>query len=329
MKPLFNDANGIYNYCPSIIEKDGVWHIFYCSNLIPFRIIDYIAYRQVKPVGSNYQVIGEKTYILEPSSDNLQGWDHVHACDPSMVEGTFFVNGKTYTYALAYLGCNTLDCTYNEVGLAFSHDLIGPWVKYPLNPIVPYAKNEPRAWGVGQPSLINLNKQSLLRLFYTRGTNENHNYYIDFDFSERGQGHANTPRLVPDGGLEIMGKKETFNNVDFMFDGSTYYAIRDTRYRDGKFPSIITPIVQILKLNAREFEKGNGTWTILDHIEPEITGFPRNHNAAFVRDKFGWLPSGPIRAVFTSSPLANSNEDLIYLWNYRLHPYIVKGKDGK
>lgn len=327
--PLFEDFDGIYNYCPSIIEENNKRHIFYCSNLIPYKIIDYIAYREGTLNKNNQYDFSNKAFVLEPDVYNKTNWDHVHVCDPSVIAGQFYINNNSYKYCLSYLGCNTLDCTINEIGLAFSNNLIGPWIKYPHNPYISFSLEENgRYWGVGQPSIVSIDKKSKFRLFYTKGDeNGSHTFYVDCDFSLQGNGRHTTPIMVKEAGLIVNGKVEELTNGDFMYDEDSdgYYLVRDARIRDNTYPSIISPFVQVAFSFTNSLTSNSINWEIIENIDENKTGFKRNHNAGFVRNLYGWKPSNKeIEVIYTNSILASSNEDLKYLWNYRLNSYKIE-----
>jgi hypothetical protein len=330
-QPLFIDNDGIYNYCPTILQEGKKRHYFYCSNLIPFKIIDHIAYQVATLNSKNQYEFASKGYVLEPDVYDLNGWDHVHDCDPSVIGGKFYFDNQEYKYCMAFLGCNTLDCTINEVGLAFASNIIGPWHKYDKNPYVSFSlKDEGRYWGVGQPCIVSIDKQGKFRLFYTKGYKEGtHTFFIDCDFSLNGKGTHTKPIMVKEEGLLAFNKNEELLNGDFMYDEEKdgYYCVRDTRYRDGLYPNFIAPFVQIDFAHSTLLTNNEGKWVIIDNIDETKTGFKRNHNAGLVRDLYGWkIKDQPLEVIYTSSILATSNEDLKYLWSYRLHSYVVKNQ---
>lgn len=129
-------------------------------------------------------------------------WDRRHVCDPSVIKGEFAYRGENYSYLMAYLGCYVADRD-NEIGLAVSKSPAGPWVRveYAADPekdvnhidgLVsekdPWTRGNRAfiafdasfeeyydsaaaqiagAWGVGQPSLVSVDKKGKVLVFYT------------------------------------------------------------------------------------------------------------------------------------------------------------------
>ena len=133
---------GYYNYAPSVIEDEyGIRYAYMCQNRVPFEIVDYIYLYKGIPTRDGY-VWQPGTEVLGPSVD---GWDNCHVCDPDVREFKTRWKGKTYNWIMTYLGVDQWDCNHNQIGLAVSESIEGPWIKYDGNPIVPYeARN---MWG--------------------------------------------------------------------------------------------------------------------------------------------------------------------------------------
>jgi hypothetical protein len=84
-------------------------------------------------------------------------WDSFHVCDPSVVAGRFRDGNTVYRYAIFCLG-NDVDASQNnQIGLALSESLDGPWRRRGP-PIVP--DTERGTWGTGQPSAVSANAQN-------------------------------------------------------------------------------------------------------------------------------------------------------------------------
>ena len=160
MHELFSeDRNGIYNYCPSVVQTDSrTRYVFYCSNKDPYNIIDYVYFRKGVKKGDNW-IWGEKQLALAPSES---GWDKQHVCDPDLVKGDFRYQGEKYNYVMFYLGVDVKTCKHNQIGMAFARNIEGPWVKWRENPVVAYDDYE--FWGTGQPSAVSLEGTAGLRL---------------------------------------------------------------------------------------------------------------------------------------------------------------------
>jgi len=83
---MFDDEDGLYNYCPSPVRVDETtMYVFYCANTIPGIVIDDI-YARKGTLENGRWTFGDKFRVLEP--DRL-GWDCIHVCDPDVIRGEF------------------------------------------------------------------------------------------------------------------------------------------------------------------------------------------------------------------------------------------------
>ncbi|MBQ5485983.1 MAG: sugar-binding protein, partial [Bacteroidales bacterium] len=159
-----------YSYCPSVIANaDGTSHVYFCGNPNQGTMVDNIYHIVENANGTHTTAVS----VLQPSLS----WDSHHTCDPSVIEGSFKMDGTTYKYALFFLS-NPKEYYYNEIGVAFSNDLeAASWVKYPQQIVKKTWPDEgdqslggnSKSWGVGQPSAVSLDKGGRVLLVYTIG----------------------------------------------------------------------------------------------------------------------------------------------------------------
>lgn len=173
-----------YSYAPTVIQVSATRRcVFYCGNtsqdasqVDPAAKVNDHIYASKGIYSRKYRrwVWGKPTIALRPTQGN-RAWDSRHVCDPDVVAGQFRYAGTTYTYAMFYLGYSdkTEDGrdipvnNRNQIGVAFSNDLFGAWVKYHGNPIVRFRPLS--HWGVGQASATCIDPAAgRLMLFYTR-----------------------------------------------------------------------------------------------------------------------------------------------------------------
>jgi hypothetical protein len=315
---LFDDEYGLYNYPGSAYREGHLLHVFYCSNRQPFKIVDHLVHRSFDLTTMS---AGPKTYLLAPSPHGT--WDSEHDCDPSLVRGDFTLDGHKARYLLAFLGCDTLNCKHNQVGLAYASELLGPYRKYSGNPIVPFAGPEAYlCWGTGQPSLLSLNGRDEFLVIYSRGDrNQPGCAYVRFSLAggvytvlESGE--------VGSEGLLLCDSHDAVNNVDVALgpDG-LFYMTRDIiSPHDGLYPDFVSTRLEIARSASLR-----GPWTHLAFLGPEQTGYPRNHNACLVRDPYGHLPAGSdLGLIYTGNGTSRANDELSYVWSYRLHYFELK-----
>ena len=260
----------IYKYCPTAINGT----ILYCSNESnPGEIKDGIYLGGTK--------------VLSTTDDS---WDSTQVCDPSVVSGNFAFNGCSYTYLMAYLGCTTYDSTNNEIGFAVSNDLYN-WVK--VGKIVSCAGDG--FWGVGQPSVMNINGDGNIYLFYTSGTAAKTTTYV------QSLNCSDLNNIILQGTTEITTTYDFISNADFAYnpaDGYLYMTC-DTHPFGGTSLNFISDKQTIYKAAwDKTFDSlGSLDWQIEATIGIEKTGYTKNHNACFSRDGYGNLFG---RMIYTS-----------------------------
>lgn len=277
------EPDNIYKYCPTYINGN----IFYCSNEDnPGNITDGIFLNDTKVLGTT------------PND-----WDSVQVCDPTVIQGAFSYNNCTYQYLMAYLGCATYDCTANEIGFAVSNDLYN-WTK--VGKVV--SANRDGFWGVGQPSLLNIDNN--IFLFYTSGTRSKTTTYVELlDCSNLNDiKHINK--------TEITTPYDFISNADFAFEENALYMICDTHPFSGGNLNFISDKQTIYKMNwDKTFEGLNNSWEKYSEISNAQTGYLKNHNACFTRDGSGRLLSKSAYVSIAKDIGSFTNN----LWTYRFY----------
>lgn len=348
-----DDINGnFYNYCPTIMIEGGTtMHIWYCSNKDTGIVVDHVAYRKGTLTSDGKWTFTEKEYALTPTKGT---WDQVHVCDPSVVKGNFKYNDEEYHYLMAYLGCNTYDCTINEVGIAVSKAPNGPFIKIDeINPIADYKKtieehnNDEtwkKSWGYGQPSLVSIDKMGKVMLFYTAGTPKS-TYTIaeEWDLSNLNNPKKLASKDVTNTGVtNASGGIDVINNADFAYDPATKNLIcvkEDSPYANNGGVNWITGSNTLIYMELDKDETSpmhtivsdsNATWKKFQTISKNTTGFERNHNMGLVTDEYGWvISSTKIGVVYTMSMLVTDYPDWSLggqwpaLHTYRLHGIVL------
>lgn len=263
--------------------------------------------------------------MLFPSEE---GWDSLHVCDPAVVKGEFKYDGKVYNYALFYLGTyypEGVECKHNQLGVAFSETPEGPWVKFKGNPIVEGSKH---TWGVGQPSVISLNKKGKVLLFYTKQEDDfsTHTYMRELDFSFMDNPRFGEAKLVPTEGLREReeGMAVILSDADFAYDPKRdIFFLARPQHPYPLHPSgeraIVSGYIQIAYIEGESLRSGKGGWKIIGEIGPEDSGFPLNHSPAIARNWYGWVDNPhKLRINFSTAKLGKDS-----LWSYTLYGIII------
>ncbi len=318
-----NKKEGIYNYCPSVLEEpDGTRYVYYCTNRDSYNVTDYIGCRKGIPDSDGTYVYGEETIVFSPSEGQ---WDSRHTCDPSVIKGRFSYRGTEYRYLMAYLGTEQSDNQINQVGLAVSLTPDGPFQKVGTEPVVSYEKNLATTafqWGVGQPSLVSADCAGDVWLFYTRGDpGETCTRVCRLDCSDLDQiriPEADT-KVSVSGLRNLNGGADLLNNADFAYDPDTnrFFCASDCHPNPSGVPDYIGGAFRLTCCSFSGGKFSSVCWQNLAVVGKEQTGFPRNHNVSLVRDEYGRLPKRNYLTVcYTVSEEGDAS-----LWSYRIYDW--------
>jgi len=255
--------------------------------------------------GSYIERVQGKVVVSKPAltAGTPGAWDSFHVCDPAVIAGKFRLNGRAYRYALFYLGNNVDASTHNQIGVAFTNDLSGSWVKYPF-PVVQSPKD--KSWGAGQPSATSLDGKGRLLLFYTLGSlAETRAMRRELDLSD--MSHPLIGPAVPlinAGFTAANGNPDFLNIFDIVHDPrrDRFYAVREQHPYPSDHPSYIVSSQQVVSISGAALRSNSsvGRWQVEGEINRALTGSPRNHNAGIERTLRGALPRpDSIRIVFT------------------------------
>lgn len=301
---------GHYNYSPSFItDRYGIIYGYMCQNRNPFEIVDYIYLYKGIPTrnGIKWQ---PGTEVLEPSRT---GWDDCHICDPDVREFTTRYRGHDYKWIMTYLGVDRWDCNHNQVGIALSDNIEGPWVKYD-RPIIPYEKLD--KWGTGQSKTLVLN-DSTLAIFYHTTTADGKSWAMrlvdltDLDRIDTGDEHLipffppNTFVALSDDMIYTVtsGRSDGYERVVPTWVGDM--CIARCKPRSG-----LTPADLLADMTAPA-----DTWIEIGRVTPSLSGFPRNFCPGLLTDTRGYIPNVDRLVVYFST--AVTGED--WLWSYDMY----------
>lgn len=301
IKYEFGGGAGHYNYAPSAIQDEyGIRYAFVCQNKNPFEIVDYIYLFKGIPTKDGY-VWQPGTEIVAPSSE---GWDKIHICDPDVRKFDLTYKGEKYNWIMTYLGVDQW-YNHNQIGLAFSKNIEGPYIKYDLNPLISF--QDTTQWGVGQSTSIVIDSTSI-QLFYSKSG------------KPRSTMQVRTVRLDVLDSVDIGEERVVpflYPNTYFAYSSENIYAVSEVRInQSGEIPTWVGNHVRMV---SKPLSKGlfseEDEWTELALIGPEETRFPRNHNPGFLTDTRGhMLPDEDITVYFTVA-MTGAN----WLWSYDLY----------
>ena len=336
--PTDYSSGGFYRYCPATLVEGGVRHVFYCKNTTANQIVDSIYHATVDAAGN----LSGETAVLDPADSTGAAWDSYHVCDPSVIKGAFVYNGHTYTYLMAYLGVqgrvgDTESDGYrginNKVGLAVSDSLDSGWVRMGTDAVV--VTDMSGTWGVGQPSLVSLDKAGKVALFYAGdyGT-----CMLALDFTDAAKTTASLTQKVgsegapvsTDGVSDLAGTttKMTITNADFAYNPSTgrLYMIADTPdradswYDDGGQNLYITKAVTVYgcTLSALTTSTVTGAiWHQQMRIQPaDLDGSTLATSARVTNSGLVRTPYGDIAEKTAMVTVANVVPNALYTYRF-------------
>ena len=307
MSPIFEKNIGdYYNYAPCLIQTDSnTQYLYYCGNQHSSEIVDYICWRKGILEDGKWSWSNENV-AFGPS---LSDWDKCHVCDPDIVQGIFNYNNHTYSWAMTYLGVAQWDCNANQIGIAFSDSIEGPWIKYENNPIIK-APNL-KTWGVGQDSMVSLNNKGLIRIIYRYSDGiDDYCKYKDFDFTNVNEFYEGTVHSVTRNGLTDDISHTCGSHVAFDPDRQIYYMAAEHIWDEAKRSCRET---MIATLSKNDFENSTGKWNIIYKYNQGSTGYSSNHNSAIARDSYGYIVDK------NKLTIAISSSDDSGLWSFKIN----------
>ena len=340
--PLVIDSaysgNGFYRYCPSVVDSGGVRHVFYCRNKNANSVVDYIYHATVSPSGT----LSGETIVLSPADSTGTAWDSYHVCDPSVIAGRFWYNGRYYRYLMAYLGVkgrpgdsasDGANSINNKVGLAVSDSLSEGWVRMGSNCVV--ETGTPQEWGVGQPSIVSLDDAGKVALFYA-GDYGTRVLLLDFGNADATSASlrvhiGNEGVAVSRNGVsDLKGAKTsgmTITNGDFAWNretGCLYLSVdtpdhHDRWYDDGGCNMYITKAVTIYRAHLGTFSAtsvGAAKWEKMSRIYPsdlaaDFSSSFRVHNSGLAR-----TPQGALSDKMTFASVAQVKSGFLYTYHF-------------
>ena len=322
-------ALGHYMKDADIIQEGSNRYLVYTTNAASGEEENVIALRKgVFSTGNGY-AYGEESIVLAPS---VNGWDKFISA-PSIVKGNFNYNNVSYSYLMAYQGTNLSTERSYSVGLAVTNNPESNWVKVGSAPVLQYDRTvygESYA-GFYAPSLVNLNKNNLIRLFFTWADAFGHfTYFVDFDATNLGSVELSGYAMVPNNGNLSTGEDVTMvPNADFAYDAvnKMFYMVKDYSPTPSREPRVATRI-ELARIVEAEFytaKPGLG-WASLrlyDMFDTPDTMYERLYSATLITDEYGHVIAiNKMEIVYTVSDLEADNVD--YVFSQKLLAFIYE-----
>lgn len=301
----FSGASGHYDYAPSVIQdSSGIRYAFVCENKDAYKIVDHVYLYKGIPseVGSKVLYKWEPgVMILAPSAD---GWDKCHICDPDVREFKTKYKNEEYNWIMTYLGVDQWDCNHNQIGLAVSKKIEGPYVKFDQNPII--CSENLMTWGVGQSTTIVLDSTTV-RIFYTSSSVGL--AYKDVRLDNLDNIQFEKEKVIP--GM-------TSNNYPAA-SAKNMYLVSERWESSADRNMTPTWVGNVSKLRYIPINQNLSTpekdWIEIGRVGAKESGFPRNHNPAILTDSKGYMMNDDELIMYFTPAVTGEN----WLWSYDLY----------
>lgn len=208
-----------------VIQDGADRYMVYTTNKTAGERDSVIAIKKAAKQGASY-VYGEEKIAIEGSSE---GWDK-YIGSASIVKGTFEMGGENYGYLMAYCASANANESKMQIGLAVAKDPMSAWTKVGTAPVVAFTHTESMA-GCYAPSLVNYNKTSGIRLYYTYADQYGHfARFFDADLSDLDNIDGQTNSMLPtNGNLASGDDTPMFPNADWAYNATdkVFVAVKD------------------------------------------------------------------------------------------------------
>ena len=301
-----------------IQEANDDRYLVYTTNLESGDEDNAIAIRKGVLEADGY-VYGDEHIIINPSS---AGWDKFIG-SASIVKGNFSYDGNDYSYLITYHGSSQTNLQANDIGFAVAADPLGTWVKVGTTPVIDYdaALNGSSYAGCYAPSLVNMDKDSIIRIFYTWADAYGHfAYFVDFDASDLDNIDLSGFAWVPTNGNLSSGDAVTLiPNADFAYDAAEnkFYMVKDYSPSAGQNPKVSTrvelAVIDEEELYSIEELLGWSSIVEYDFTDTGANQYERLYSPCLVSDAYGHvLDADSIEMVFNISELQEDNADYLF-----------------
>lgn len=309
---------GFYMRDAALIEEDDVRYLVYLTNEFSGEEDHVIAIRRGEKSGDDY-VYGDEKIIIKPSS---AGWDK-YLGSASIVKGDFEFNGTSYAYLIAYQATGNANNTSNSIGFAVANDPMGTWVKVGSEPIIEYDAVVYGESYVGYyaPSLINMNKESIIRVFFTWADAFGHfAYFVDINAANLNDLEMSGYAMAPNNGNLSSGDDVTMiPNADLAYDAvnGKFYMVKDYSPTPSQQPRVATRFelasIDELELYSAVPKNGWSSLRLYDMFDTPDAMYERLYSATIVKDAYGHLISASrIEMVYNVSDLAADNVNHVF-----------------
>lgn len=330
---------GYYIKDADVIDDGETRILLYSTNGESAEDYNVIATRTATMVEGKGWLYGEQAVAIEGGEG---AWDE-YIGSASIVKGAFEYGDVNYAYLMAYCATNKANDTQYEIGLAVATEIGGTWVKVGDRAIIEYNEVVYGASGVGcyAPSLVNLDKQSAVRIYYTYADIYGHfAQFIDINasdldvlYTDAAKTDVNlisgTNHMPTNGGLHGGDIALMFPNADFAHANGSVYMVKDYSPAAATTPAYAErfELGYIAEQELYTITDGKG-WTSLrlyDMFDSPEGMYERLYSACVVSDAYGHIASTEnIEIIYNVCELAMDNEDWMFTQNLVSIIYVAE-----
>lgn len=317
---------------------------FYMKNadLIQEGEVRYLTYITNKTQGEEDNVVAirkatkqEKGWVYETEHIAIEGtvaaWDE-YITSASMVKGTFSYQQTEYAYLMVYAATSQSNEQCNQIGMAVATSPEAEWVKVGTTPVITFNKEVYNEFnGCVSPSVVNYDKVSGIRIFYTYADAYGHfARFHDVDCANLDLVEAvdasRTNHITNKGNLSGGEDVLMFPNGDFAYDATNekFVCVKDVSPAGSTKPQVATAIelceIAEEELYTTDVETGFVSLGSYDGFDLG-NEFERVYNATILSDEFGHVTS-VTEVVYTVSELQADNPD--YLFTQHLLELVIE-----
>ncbi len=313
-------------------------HYISNSDLLVDGETRWLVYTTNETAGEQDNVIAVRkgTYVTGEQTGWAYGEEHIaltggagawdeYIGSASIVKGEYQLGGVSYSWLMAYSATAQADETQSEIGLAVATSPDGEWVKVGTQPVIEFNAAELAAsqtsLGCYAPSLVNYNKESGVRIFYSYADQYGHfAKFVDLDAANLDTLSLSGEAMVPTNGQVSGGDSVTmFPNADFAYDATSgrFYAIKDYSPAASLAPSFADKL-QLLYIAADELittDEGAGWVSVRqwDNTDTLDGMYERLYGACIVSDAYGHTDGATAaEIVYNVCDLEMDNADYIF-----------------
>lgn len=318
---------GFYMKNADLIQEGETRYLTYVTNKTQGEEDNVIAIRKA----TNYEkgwVYDEEVIALEGT---VGGWDE-YITSASIVKGTFKYNGTDYSYLMVYAATSQSNEQCNQIGMAVAKSPVETFVKVGTEPIIKYDKEVYNEFnGCVSPSVINYDKVSGIRIFYTYADAYGHFVrFHDVDCADLDKvtsvDASQTIHVTNKGDLSGGEDVLMIPNGDFAYDTANerFICVKDYSPAGSAEPKVATAIelCYIAEEDLYTTDNQQGFVSIGKYDGFDLkNNFERVYNASVLSDEYGHITS-VMEIVYTVSNLKADDGD--YIYSQHLLTLIVK-----